>query len=243
MIRLIRAYFVSDLHLGVDCSAEERRREEKIFDFFKEIADEVTHLYIAGDLFDFWYEYKKVIPKKYFNFLHILKSLSEKGVEIHYLAGNHDFFLGSFFDDTLNIKTWQDEYAFELGGKKFFLQHGDGLAKRDKSYRILRRILRGRVNNFLFRWIHPDLGIPLARFVSGSSRSYSRQLSLQDENDYKEFAENRFAEGYDYVLLGHRHIPLEYKKDGHLYINLGEWFEKNSYALFDGRELKLKYFK
>jgi UDP-2,3-diacylglucosamine hydrolase len=239
---LIKAYFISDLHLGVNCSSEEQLREKKIFKFLQEISGDITHLYIVGDLFDFWYEYKKVIPKKYFNFLHILKSISEKGVEIHYLAGNHDFYLGSFFDEFLNIKTWQDEYTFELGGKKFYLLHGDGLAKRDKSYRILKWILRNKFNNHIFRWIHPDIGITIARFVSGSSRNYSRTRNLQDELDYQNFAEKQFSNGYDYVLLGHRHIPFEYKKDKHTYINLGEWFEANSYAIFDGNELKLRYY-
>jgi UDP-2,3-diacylglucosamine hydrolase len=242
-MELIKAYFISDLHIGVDCSAEEKQRQKKILDFFKAISEEVTHLYIVGDLFDFWYEYKKVIPKKYFEFLHILKSISERGVEIHYLAGNHDFYLGRFFDEYLNIKTWQDEYTFELGGKRFYLLHGDGLAKRDSGYRFLKRVLRSKTNNRIFRWLHPDLGIPFARFVSGSSRNYTRNINLQDEEDYKAFAEKQFSEGYDYVLLGHRHIPLEYKKDHHIYINLGEWFEKNSYAVFDGTNLKLEYYR
>ncbi len=240
---MIKAYFISDLHIGVDNSDKEKQRQKKILEFLRIISNDATHLYIVGDLFDFWYEYKQVIPKKYFDFLHILKSMTLKNVEMHYLAGNHDFYLGKFFDEYLNIKTWQDEYTFELGGKKFFLLHGDGLAKRDKSYRFLKRVLRNKTNNRIFRWLHPDLGIPFARVVSGSSRNFTRNINLQDENDYKEFAEEQFAGGYDYVLLGHRHIPLEYEKENHIYINLGEWFESNSYAIFDGNELKLDYYK
>jgi len=240
---LIKAYFISDLHIGVDCSEEEKQRQKKILEFLNTISKDATHLYIVGDLFDFWYEYKKVIPKKYFDFLYILKSMTNRGVEIHYLAGNHDFYLGNFFDEYMNVKTWQDEYTFKLAGKKFYLLHGDGLAKRDKSYRFLKRVLRNKTNNRIFRWLHPDFGIPFARFISGSSRNYTRNINLQDEEDYKEFAKKQFSNGYDFVLLGHRHIPLEYKNDNHIYINLGEWFEANSYAVFDGNELKLAYYK
>lgn len=240
---MIKAYFISDLHIGAEDLETESARQKHILHFLQEISKDASHLYIVGDLFDFWFEYAVVIPKKYFEFLHQFKKMTEAGIEMYYLAGNHDFSLGQFFDQSLNIKTWLDEYTFELAGKKFFLWHGDGLAKEDRGYRLLKKILRSPFNQRLFRWLHPDLGFKLAHFTSGSSRKYTNQLNDQrDESDYKEFAEQKFSEGFDYVLMGHRHSPLIYDKGKHRYINLGEWIYKFSYAVFDGSELRLEYF-
>ena len=240
---MTKAYFISDLHIGAEDLQTESARQKHILRFLREISREASHLFIVGDLFDFWFEYGVVIPKKYFEFLHQFKKMTDAGIEIHYLAGNHDFALGTFFDQSLNIKTWSDEYTFELAGKNFFLWHGDGLAKEDRGYRLLKRILRNRFNQRLFRWLHPDLGFKLAHFTSGSSRKYTNQLNDQrDESDYTAYAEDKFSEGFDYVIMGHRHRPLVYDKDRHRYINLGDWISKYSYAVFDGRDLTLNYF-
>ncbi len=240
---MVNAYFISDAHLSCTADAQQNQNRVKMISFLKSIQGKASHLYIVGDFFDFWFEYKYTIPKNHFELLFLLKKLQESGVEIHFLAGNHDFALGTFFDKYLDIKTWQEEYSFELGGKKFYLFHGDGIAKDDSGYRILRRILRNKFNQRIFRWLHPDLGIPLARFVSGSSRKYTNQKNaLRDESDYIDFAEQKFKEGYDYVLMGHRHNPLTHEKEGHLYINLGDWLEKFTYARFDGKELALEKF-
>ena len=240
---MIKAYFISDLHIGVNESKEEFAKQQHILRFFDKIYYDATHLYIVGDLFDIWFEYKYVIPKKYFNFLYQLKRMTIKGIEIHYLAGNHDFWLGNFFDDYVGIKTWQDEYEFKLGGKRFYLFHGDGLAKKDVGYRILKRILRNKTNLRIYRLLHPDWGVPFARFVSGSSRKYTNQINLRDQSDYIEFAEKQFERGVDYILMGHRHNPLIHVKDQHKYINLGDWIKFNSYGIFDGRDLELKYYQ
>lgn len=212
--------------------------------FLDIMANDATHVYIVGDLFDFWYEYKNVIPKKYFNFLYKFKLMTEGGVEMHYLAGNHDFYLGQFFDNYINIKTWPDEYEFSLNNKNFFIWHGDGLGRKDGGYRFLKKIMRSKVNQKIFRFLHPDYGVTFARWVSGSSRKYTSQLNhLRDESDYFEFAEKQFKRGVDYVLMGHRHNPLEHKVGNKKYINLGDWITCFSYAVFDGKDLELKYFK
>ncbi len=238
------AYFISDVHLATERSVEEQRKQARLNRFFKQIRSDATHLFIVGDFFDFWFEYKYVIPKAYFNFLYMLKELTETGVEVHYLAGNHDFALGTFLDEQVGIKTWPEEQAIELDGKKFYLFHGDGVAKNDGAYRALRKILRNPFNQKLFRWLHPDAGIPFARFASGTSRSYTNQNNhLRDESDYIEFARGKFAEGFDYVLMGHRHNPLEHEENGRKYINLGDWLENFTYARFDGEELKLLSYK
>ena len=170
--------------------------------------------------------------------------MTDQGIKIHYLAGNHDFYLGHFFDDYLNIKTWSDEYKFNLKGKNFYIWHGDGLGKKDGGYRFLKKVMRNKFNQRLFRLIHPDFGITLARWFSGSSRKYTNQLNhLRDESDYINFAEKQFAIGMDYVLMGHRHNPLVHTVGDKKYINLGDWIVNFTYAVFDGQDLELKHFK
>jgi UDP-2,3-diacylglucosamine hydrolase len=238
----ISAYFISDLHLGARDDEEERVKQQRVLRFLKSLRTQATHLFIVGDLFDFWFEYKYVTPKECFEFLYELKRLTEQGVTIHYLAGNHDFALNSFFIQHLNIQTHLNELEIELGGKKFYLFHGDGVAGRDVGYRILKKIVRNKMNQRLFRLLHPDFGIPLARFVSGSSRKYTNQMNhLRDERDYIAFAARKFEAGFDYVLMGHRHNPLVHEVQGKKYINLGDWIENFTYAFFDGTDLKLIY--
>ncbi len=241
---MINAYFISDVHLDFVADPAEKEKREHFAAFLKKISPRVTHLYLVGDLFDFWFEYKYVIPKAFFEFLKIFSDMAARGVEIHYLAGNHDFYAGSFFKEQIGMHTWPDSYRFELGDKKFYLYHGDGIGKKDGAYRVLKKILRNPLNLKLFRWLHPDAGIPLARRLSGSSRHYTSQLNhLRDESDYKAFAEQRFAEGIDYVMMGHRHNPLVYRQGGHQYINLGDWINHRTFAFYDGRELSFMCFR
>lgn len=241
---MTNAYFISDAHLSCNPANRNDERHKKIASFLDKINESATHLYIVGDFFDFWFEYKYTIPKGHFDTLYAIKKMSEQGVEMHYLAGNHDFALGSFFDEYLDIKTWQGDFAFELDSKKFYLFHGDGVVRNDTAYRMLRRILRNPFNQKFFRWIHPDVGMPLARLVSGTSRKYTNQMNEErDEKDYIEFAEQKFKEGYNYVMMGHRHNPLIHNNDENIYINLGDWINKFTYAHFDGKELTLQTFE
>jgi len=205
---------------------------------------DASHIFIVGDLFDFWYEYKKYIPKIYFSVLYKLKSLVNRGIEIHFLAGNHDFFLGRFFDKELGVTTWQDAYEFTLNNKKFYIWHGDGLGKNDVGYRILKKIMRNKINQKMFSWIHPDLGFKIARVLSGSSRKFTNQMNHQrDESDYFRFAEKLFDKGTDFVLMGHRHNPLVHSVGQKKYINLGDWIKYYTYAVFDDEDLQLRYFE
>jgi UDP-2,3-diacylglucosamine hydrolase len=235
-----KTYFISDVHLGELPPVKEQERVTRFISFLQQLESQASRIFFVGDLFDFWFEYKYAIPKKHFPTLHQLARLREKNIEIHYLPGNHDFWLGEFFEKELGIHTYDNEWTGEMGGKKFYLFHGDGVAKKDVGYRMLRRFLRNKINLKLFRLIHPDCGIPFARFVSGSSRQYTNNIKLNDHDDYLQFARDRFTEGYDYVIMGHRHNPIEYKHDGKKYINLGDWLENFTYAVFDGRELRLE---
>ncbi|MCK4753865.1 MAG: UDP-2,3-diacylglucosamine diphosphatase [Calditrichia bacterium] len=234
-------YFISDVHLGEQPEHLEKVRVKQFVEFLREIEKSASSVFFVGDLFDFWFEYKYVIPKKHFAIIHQLARMREKNIKITYLAGNHDFWLGSFFDRELGIQTLNDEWTGEIEGKRFFLYHGDGIAKKDSGYRLLKKILRNPVSIKLYRWIHPDLGIPFARFASGSSRQYTNRIDLKDHSDYIDFARKRFEEGYDYVIMGHRHNPYEHEENGKKYINLGDWLDYFSYAVFDGIDLKIKF--
>jgi len=240
---MVKAYFISDLHIGAHHDHDELEKQNRVLTFLKKISRDASHLYIVGDLFDFWFEYHYVVPKEYFPFLFEFRKMADKGIELHYLAGNHDFALSRFFEREIGMRTWPDTYSFSLQGKKFYLFHGDGIARKDVGYRVLKRILRSNWNQKIFRLLHPDWGIPFARLVSGSSRKYTNQMNhLRDEGDYIEFAEKQFDQGVDFVLMGHRHNPLVHEREGKKYINLGDWISYNSYAVFDGEYLKLCYF-
>ena len=236
-------YFISDIHLGAKSEDEEKERVAKFLSFLENIENKAEKLFIVGDLFDFWFEYKYVIPKRYFSVLYQLKKIRDKNIEIQYFTGNHDFWLGEFFSKELGIITHENDWSGTIDGKKFYLYHGDGIAKRDSGYRFLKKVLRNKTNLKIYRWLHPDVGIPFARFVSGSSRHYTDRINLNDNDDYINFARKKFDEGYDYVLMGHRHNPMEINERGKKYINLGDWLVHFSYAVFDGKFLKLKLYK
>lgn len=238
-----KTYFISDVHLGEQPALLEKDRVTQFVRFLQKLEQDAGQIFFVGDLFDFWFEYKYVIPKKHFTVIRQMARMREKGIEITYLAGNHDFWLGSFFDRELDIHTVTDEWTGEINGKRFFLFHGDGVAKKDHGYRFLKKLLRNRLSIHLFRWLHPDWGIPLARFVSGSSRQYTNRVNLNDQKDYIAFARQRFSEGYDFVVMGHRHTPYQLDEQGKIYINLGDWLEHYSYAVFDGTDLRIQYEK
>jgi UDP-2,3-diacylglucosamine hydrolase len=235
-----KTYFISDVHLGEISKIDEEEKVQKFLTFLKKINGDAERIFFVGDLFDFWFEYKFTIPKKHFSVLHQLALLQNKKIEMHYLAGNHDFFLGNFFEKELNIRTYSNEWTGKIYGKNFYIFHGDGVAKKDTGYRILKKIIRNPVSIKLYRLIHPDIGIPLARFISGSSRIYTDNIKLDDQNDYIEFARERFKEGFDYVIMGHRHEPFVLNEKKKKYINLGDWLVHFSYAVFDGNNIELK---
>jgi len=236
-------YFISDVHLGEQTEQLEKERTRQFIEFLREIENTASSVFFVGDLFDFWFEYKYVIPKKHFLIIHQLAAMREKNIQMTYLAGNHDFWLGKFFDEELGIVTSPNEWTGKLEGKRFFLYHGDGVAKKDSGYRFLKKILRNPVSIKLYQWIHPDWGIPFARFVSGSSRQYTNRINLNDHSDYIDFARRQFDVGYDYVIMGHRHNPYEHEENGKKYINLGDWLRYCSYAVFDGKTLEIRYYK
>ena len=235
-------FFLSDAHLGIQSIDQSIAvREKTLCDFLEYVTERATHVYINGDLFDFWFEYLHVIPRQYFQTICHLKQMVEKGIRVEYICGNHDFWLGSFFEDQLGIPVHQDYVDTTIQGKHFYIAHGDGLAKNDVGYRFLKRILRNPVNIRLYRLLHPYIGFKLALFFSKLSRDHGPMED--DRKDYLLAARKHLQEGYDFVVFGHTHHPvLHVEKEG-VYLNTGDWTHHFSYGEFSNNEIKLKYWR
>ena len=225
------AYFISDAHLGIDLKGYESR-EKNLIRFFDEIVHGADHLFIVGDLFDFWIEYKTAIRSCYFPILCALSNLRKSGTEITYITGNHDFAVKSFLTDSLGITIIHDHYQCTYQNKKIHFFHGDGIVAKDWGYRILRKILRNPLNQALYKTLHPDFAIWFAEFFSGSSRKYlADKLTDSKINEYKEAAKIMLDSGDELVVFGHTHRPQLWKTetDKH-FLNPGEWIKQYTYG-------------
>lgn len=234
----VPAYFFSDAHLGALHGNEETAQQAKLESLLLKIRNEAKSVFIVGDLFDFWFEWKYVIPKRHFAILSTLRQLAESGIKIHYLAGNHDFRLHGFLEQTIGLQVHHNSLAVQIGSQKLFVYHGDGILKRDSGYRAMKHILRSNVAQKIFSWIHPDIGIALARGTSVTSRK-ARKENPKDDQEYLDFAKTNFADGFDAVILGHTHRPVETRDGQKTYINLGDWMTHFTYAVHDGSTLVL----
>lgn len=232
-------YFISDLHLGVLQRKDDKLREDLFLALLDNIMPNCEKLYLIGDIFDYWFDYKTVIPKYFYRTLAKLKEYTDKGIEIEYLMGNHDFGHYRFFKEELGIMVIDKDIERVHNGKKFYISHGDGKADNDTGYLILRSILRNRVANFVYRIIHPDWGIGLASGSSKKSRSYTDGKSYGENDGMIKFAKRKIDEGFDYVVMGHRHKRIELDYNNGKYFNLGEWIKDPSYGVFDGEAFKL----
>jgi UDP-2,3-diacylglucosamine hydrolase len=234
-----KSYFFSDAHLGVGTKEEDRQKERSLVQFLDLVRTDGDQLFIVGDLFDFWFEYKSVVPKGYFRLFSKLADLSDAGIKLTYLAGNHDFWLRDYFPQELGIQIERDPIERTIMGKRFYLHHGDGLLKNDTGYRILKRVLRNKTNIFLFSLIHPDLAAMIARWSSHQSRQYTSKRAYEGD-DMSRFAQQKISEGYDFVIMGHNHVSCRRNIGSGVYVNLGDWITERTYAVFDGTSLELK---
>lgn len=235
-----KIFFFSDVHLGLQDPLQEKLKEQRLLRFLTHVEKHGEQLFIMGDLFDYWFEYKYVIPRGYHHILSKLAAMTENGMKIHYLAGNHDFWLKDFFPNDLGIEVYKDPVGITLHGKRFYLHHGDGLALNDTGYRILKKVLRSPVSIFLYSLLHPDWSAPIARGSSRTSREYTGNKDFGETDGMIKFSDEKISEGYDFVVMGHRHKPLRHASGKGLYINLGDWLHHNTYAEFNGRTLELK---
>jgi len=226
-------FFISDIHLGLMAVDIEKEKEKLLVKFLKHASESCDELFIIGDLFDYWFEYKRVIQKGFIRALAALADLSDAGKKIHYIIGNHDFMHRDFFEKEIGVKIYHDPVETELNGKKFFIGHGDGLVKNDLGYKILKKILRNRILQLLYSVIHPDVGIKIASHTSKTSREYTAKKNYGTVDGLIETAQTKITNGFDYVLFGHSHEKTFREFNGGYYINLGSWLEQPCYGKFN----------
>jgi UDP-2,3-diacylglucosamine hydrolase len=231
--------FISDIHLGLQSSTEEKSKERLLVKFLDFARENGKELFIVGDLFDYWFEYKKVYQKGFFRTLTSLQNLTESGVKLHYLIGNHDFMHLNFFKDEIGAVMYESPVEVNIEGKKFYIGHGDGLVKNDVGYRILKKVMRNKTMQKIYSWIHPDLGVALASGTSKSSRDYTSKKDYGKDDGLFETAKAKIDEGFDYVLFGHEHKRKYLKYNNGYYINLGSWLDAPCYGIFKDQKFEI----
>lgn len=241
-----KIYFLSDFHLGIPNHSKSLEREKKVINFLTSIEKEAAEIFILGDMFDFWYEYKTVVPKGFTRLFGKLATLTDRGIPITFFVGNHDMWMNGYFEEELNITVYHQVKSYEWNNKKFFIGHGDGLGPGDKKYKLLKKLFRSKISQWLFGILHPNWGIGLANYFSKKSRLKTMQADKKFLGEEKEwlliFCRQTLAkEHFDYFIFGHRHFPMEYKIGNRsTYINLGDWIRDFTYAVFDGEKVELK---
>ena len=242
-------YFTSDHHFGAPTKAASKPREQKFVAWLDYIKKDAEVLFVLGDLFDFWFEYKYVIPKGFTRVLGKLAELSDCGIEIHFFVGNHDLWMNGYFEEEFNIKVYHTPQQFKLNDKTFFIGHGDGLGPHDKGYKRLKKVFKNSFFRWVYRWLHPDLGVRFAQYLSVKNKLISGNEDIRYTNDNDEwlvqYAHRKLQNNhYDYFVFGHRHLPLDISlSPKSTYINLGDWIMHYTYGVFNGEKLMLKNFE
>lgn len=244
-----KIYFASDFHLGVPNAQSSLDREKRIVRWLEYIRHDAHSIYLMGDIFDFWFEYKHAIPKGFIRLQGKLAELRDADIPIIFFTGNHDMWLFDYFPKELGIPIYRQPIVLEYNQQKLLIGHGDGLGPGDTSYKILKRFFNSKLCQWLFARIHPNVGIAIAHFWSRRSRisNTKREEKFQgEENEYllTYCRDVEKKEHHDFYIFGHRHLPLDLKAgENSRYINLGEWVHFNTYAVYDGKNVELKSFE
>ena len=241
-----KVYFASDNHLGAPTPEDSLPREKKFVAWLDDAKKDAAAIFLLGDLFDFWMEYKTVVPKGFTRTLGKLAEISDAGIPIYFFVGNHDLWMNGYFEEELNIPVYHKPQEFILNDKQFFIGHGDGLGPGDKGYKRMKKVFTNRFCKWLFRWLHPDLGVRLAQYLSVKNKLISGDEDtkfLGEDNEWLvQYCKRKESQKHnDYYIFGHRHLPLEIDiNDTSKYINLGDWISYYTYGVFDGKEVQLK---
>ena len=250
-----KIYFASDNHLGAPTMEASRPREKKFVAWLDEIKKDAAAIFLLGDLFDFWFEYKTVIPKGFTRTLGKLAEISDAGIPIHYFVGNHDLWMNGYFEEELGIPVHHkpQEFTFKIVNEPtlstFFIGHGDGLGPGDKGYKRLKKVFTSPFFKWLFKWGHPDIGMRIAQYFSVKNKLISGDddaTFLGEENEWLAiYSKRKLKEKHrDFFVFGHRHLPIEIQlNEKSKYINLGDWIQYYTYGVFDGANFELKTFQ
>ncbi len=242
-----KIYFASDFHLGVPNRSTSLEREKKIIKWLEHIHGNASAIFFVGDLFDFWFEYRHVVPKGFVRLQGKLAELSDQGIPLYLFAGNHDLWISDYIAEELGVEIFRNPIQIDINQKRFFIGHGDGLGKGDYPYKVIKKIFTAKIAQWVFRWIHPDIGISIAQFWSHSSKEKSKKKDerfIGEKEILFNFCQQiEKNEHHDYYVFGHRHMPLEMKLSNRsTYFNLGEWINSNTYLEFDGEKAALLQF-
>jgi UDP-2,3-diacylglucosamine hydrolase len=244
-----KIYFASDFHLGAPNHSESVEREKKIISWLNRIEKDAQAIYLVGDIFDVWYEWKHTIPKGYVRLLGKLAEICDSGIPIHFFTGNHDLWTFGYLEKEIGLQVHRHPIQIELQGRKLYVGHGDGLGPGDKKYKLLKKVFTSKICQWFFSRLHPNVSFALANYFSSSSRisksSADEKFKGEDEEWLFQYSKEMLAsEHYDYFIFGHRHLPLDIdlsKKSK--YINLGEWIHYNSFAVLENGNLDLQFFE
>jgi UDP-2,3-diacylglucosamine hydrolase len=243
-----KLYFASDFHFGVPDQQKSKEREKKVVKWLDMASKDAKEIFLVGDLFDFWFEYKAVVPKGFVRFQGKVAELVDQGIKVHFFTGNHDMWMFRYFQEELGVELHREPIQFEAHGKKFFVGHGDGLGPGDKGYKFIKKVFSNRFFQWCFTRLHPNFGVGVANYFSRKSRAKTGKSDEVFHGEESEWLvhfckETLKKEHYDYFIFGHRHLPLDIELENNSrYINLGEWINYNTYAVFDG-EMKFTSFK
>ena len=244
-----KIYFSSDNHLGAPNHKNSLVREKRFIRWLDSIKEDASAIFLLGDLFDFWFEYKKVVPKGFVRILGKLAEISDAGIPLYFFAGNHDMWMDGYFENELNIQVFDKPKKFIINKKHFLIGHGDGLGPGDIGFKRMKKVFKNSVAKFLFKWVHPDIGVRIAQYLSTKNKLLSGTEDVVfkgEENEWlaqycKKILEK---ENFEFFIFGHRHLPLDIKISEHSrYINLGDWISYFSYAVFDGTDIELNFQK
>lgn len=243
-----KVYFASDQHLGAPTAKASLPREKKFVAWLDEVKKDAEVIFLVGDLFDFWFEYKTVVPKGFVRVLGKLAEIRDAGIPIYFFVGNHDLWMRDYFEKELNIPVYYEPHEFEINSKLFLIGHGDGLGPGDKSYKRMKKVFTFPLFQWMFRWMHPDWGMKLGQYMSVKNKMISGDEDakfLGNENEwlYKYCQRKLTQKHYDYFVFGHRHLPLDIElNEKSRYINLGDWIQYFTYGKFM-KTFELKEFK
>jgi UDP-2,3-diacylglucosamine hydrolase len=241
-----KIYFASDQHLGAPTAEASFPREKKFVSWLDTVKQDAEAIFLLGDLFDFWFEYKTVVPKGFVRVLGKLAEIKDAGIPIYFFVGNHDLWMHDYFEKELNIPVYHAPQEFSINNKKFLIGHGDGLGPGDKGYKRMKKVFTFPLFKWLFRWLHPDLGVRLGQYLSVKNKLISGEEDakfLGEENEWlAQYCRRKLETAhYDYFVFGHRHLPLEIKlQENSMYINLGDWIQYFTYGVFDVDTLSIK---
>lgn len=244
-----KIYFASDQHFGVPDLQQSRIREEKFIRWLELIKKDAQVLFLMGDLFDFWHEWKYVVPKGYIRVLGKIAELKDSGIEIYFFVGNHDLWMKNYFEVELGIPVYFEKRYYQVNDKKFLLAHGDGLGPGDKGYKRMKKVFTNPLAQWAFRWLHPDIAMRIANYMSQKNKLISGVEDQKFLGEDKEFLiqyskQKLKTEDIDYFVFGHRHLPLIFDLDkGAKYINLGDWIVYFTYGVFDGQSFEVNKFE